>query len=336
MTSSKLKKGIQRVNLFRMIFPIIFLFLLIIAAIQYPIVNCLFPTNVDSSKSASELYKSKSIYIKTTTGKLYYTGYDYLKGSSVKGHYFYSLVDGKCTIYLFSTTYFKDAVPSTIDNAQIQAMLLHNRSNQEQLLKLMAKDMNWTYEGLASCTDTVIISQLNYAIIPSAIILVFMFFAFSFSLAHILILLFNICKPEYAYTFVVFGHHKSRKKIIVDAALELEKLVYFESENMYITKNYFIYISKFNIAIIPIANMAWAYKYSNLHKYFIFGEMDYCIKIYTKTKFQYIFRRKTKETADNLLAYLESRNKNMLIGYTYENRLHSKDIMHSIISLLFK
>jgi len=161
MNSSKLKQGIQKVNLFRLILPVIFLFLLIFAALQFPIVNCLFPTNVDSSKSASELYNSKSIYIKTTTGKLYYTGYDYLKGSSVKGHYFYSLENGKCTIYLFSSVYFKDGVPSTLENVEIKAMLVHNRSNLEQLLNPMAKDMNWTYDGLASCTDTIIISQMN-------------------------------------------------------------------------------------------------------------------------------------------------------------------------------
>lgn len=336
MNSSKLKQSIQRVNLFRMIFPIFFLILLITIAIRFPIFNCLFPTNVDSSKSPTELYNTKTIYIKSTTGKLYYTGYDYLKGSIVKGHYFYSLKDGKCTIYLFSTEYFKNEVPGTIDNADIQATLIHNRSNLEHLLTLMAKDMNWTYEGLASCTDTVIVSQMNYAIIPSILIGIFMFFAFSFSLAHILILMFNIYKPQYAYTFVVFGHHNARKKSILDASRELESKVYFESEHMHITTNYFIYISKFNIAIIPLSHMAWAYKYSRLHKYYLFGEMNYSIKIITKSKIKYIFRGKSKEAADNLLAYLRERNENMLIGYTYENRLHSKNIMHSILSHLFK
>ena len=336
MNSSKLRQGIQRVNLFRLIFPTIFLFLLFFVALQFPLVNCLFPTNIDSSKSATELYNSKSIYVKTTTGKLYYTGYDYLRGSSVKGHYYYSLENGKCTIYLFSAEYFKDGVPSTIENAEIKAMLIHNRSSLDQLLKLMAKDMNWTYDGLASCTDTVIISQMNYAVIPSVMIGIMLFFAFSFSLAHILILLFNIYKPEYALTFIVLGHHQPRKKIIVDAAHELETKVYFKSENMYLTKHYFIYISNFNIEIIPLANMAWAYKYSRLHRYFIYGEMTYSIKIYTKNKFQYIFSGKTKEAADNFLSYLEDQNENMLIGYTHENRLHSKDIMHSILSLLFK
>jgi len=336
MNSSKLKQSIQGVNLFRMIFPILFLFLLLIVTLQFPIVNCLFPTNIDSSKSPTELYNSKSIYVKTNTGKLYYTGYDYLKGSSVKGHYFYSLENGKCTIYLFSKIYFKDGVPSTLDNVEIKAMLIHNRSNLEQLLTLMAKDMNWTYDGLASCTDTVIISQMNYAVIPSVLIGIFIFFAFSFSLAHIFILLFNIFMPQYAYTFVVLGHHGARKKIIIDAANELEYKIYFKAENMYLTKHYFIYASKFNIAIIPLANMAWAYKYSRLHRYFIFGHMNYTIKIYTKNKFQYIFSGKTKEAADNFLAYLKEQNENMLIGYTHENRLNSKDIMHSILSFLFK
>jgi len=336
MNSSKLKHSIQRVNLFRMIFPLLFLVLLLMIATQFPLINCLFPTNIDSSKSATELYNSKSIYVKTTTGKLYYTGYDYLKGSSVKGHYFYSLVNGKCTIYLFSSTYFKDGVPSSIENVEIKAMLIHNRSNLEHLLTLMAKDMNWTYDGLASCTDTIIVSQMNYAVIPSVLIGIFIFFAFSFSLGHILILLFNMCMPQYSFTFVTLGHHMARKKIIIDAAHELDNKVYFKSENMHITKNYFIYTSKFNIAVIPLANMAWAYKYSRLHKYFIFGEMNYTIKIYTKNKFQYTFSGKTKESADNFLAYLEDQNENMLIGYTYENRLHAKDIMHSILSILFR
>lgn len=336
MNSSKLKQSIQRVNLFRMIFPMMFLVLLVVIAIRFPIFNCLFPTNVDSSKSPTELYNDNSIYIKSTTGKLYYTGYDYLKGSSVKGHYFYSLENGKCTIYLFSTKYFTNGVPCTIDNATIQAALIHNRSNLEQLLTLMANNMNWTYDGLASCTDTVIVSQMNYAIIPSILIGIFIFFAFSFSLAHVLILLFNIYNPQYAYTFVVFGHHNARKKTILDASRELESKVYFESENMHITTNYFIYISNFNIAIIPLSHMAWAYKYSRLHKYYLFGEMNYSIKIITKKKIKYIFGGKSKEAADNLLDHLREHNENMLIGYTYENRMYSKHIIHSILSHLYK
>lgn len=336
MNAGKLKLGIQRVNIFRMIFPVIFLIVIIFIAIWFPFFNCLFPTEVDSTKSATELYNSGCVYVKSNTGKLYYTGYDYLRGSTVKGHYYYALENGRCTIYLFSNQYFTNGIPETIDHADIKAMLIHKPSNLNQLLTLMASNMNWTYDGLAACTDTVIVSQMNYAVTPSILIGIFTFFALSFSLGHILILIFNVSKPEYAYTFVVFGHHKSRKKYIVDAAQELADHVIFESENMYVTKNYFIYISPFNIAIIPISHMAWAYKYSHLHKYYLFGEMSYQIRIYTKNKVKYTFRGKTKEAADHLLAYLREQNEDMLIGYTYENRLHSKYIMHSIFSHLFK
>lgn len=324
MKSGKLKHGIQKVNLIRILFPFLFLLLLTLFTISFPIFSCLFPSTVESSKSPTELYSSKQIYIKTTTGKLYYTGYDYLKGTSVKGHYFYSLEDGRCTIYLFSTKYFTNGVPATVDDAEFDAVLIHNKSNLNQLISLMAKDLGWTYDGLASYTDTVIVSQMNYAIIPSILLGILIFFAFSFSLAHILTLVFNICKPQYAYTFVRLGHHKTRKKFITNAAKELEYNVLYQSEHIYVTNNFFIYLNNHNIAIIPLENIAWAYKYSRLHKYYLFGEMDYTIKIYTKDKKYYVFRGNSKEASDYLLEYLKEHLDNILIGYTFENRIYSK------------
>ena len=331
MKPKQFKHHIQKINLIRMIFPSIFLLFLIYAIIRFPIINCLFPTETDNSQAPSELYNSNTYYVNISTGKLYYTGYDYLKGSSVNGHYFYSLSDERCTIYLFSTAYFPDGVPATIDSATFKGKLLSKSSNRTQLLTLIAKDLNWTYDGLNSYTDTVIVSQMDYAVIPSIFLTIFIYFSFSFSLAHVLILLHNIIRPQYAYSFISLGHGKVRREAILDASAELETSVHFSAENMHVTNTFFIYTGRYNIAIIPLKNMAWAYKYSRLHKYYLFGEMTYTIKIITKNKRIFLFNQKTKQAADDLLAYLEKANPDMLIGYTKENYNNSKNFMRSIL-----
>ena len=319
-----------------MIFPILFLLILIYIALNSSIINCLFPFKAAISDQPSQLYNNGITYVETTSGTLHYTGYDYFKGSTTKAHYFYSLENGKCTIYVFSTDFFTNGFQSTIENATFEAELIPASDNYKQLLTLMANDMNWTYEGLAACTDPIIISQMNYALVPSILLGIFIYFSFAFSFGHLLILIFNIIKPQYAYTFVALGHHKTRKMIILSAAEELENCVHFHQENMYVTTHYFLYISNYNIAIIPLDSMAWAYKYSRLHKYYLFGEMTYTMKIITKQKIPYLFHRKTKKAADELLAYLKKTNVNMLIGYTQENYESSKHIMKSILSYFLK
>ena len=336
MNSGQLKRNIRLVNYYRILFPIIFLLILIYAARNSSIINCLFPTKTDMSQAPSELYSNGISYIETTPGKLYYSGYDYYIGSNVEGHYYYSLENGKCTIFVFSKDFFPDGVQKTLENTTFEAELIPAGNNFEELMTLMARDMNWTYNGISACTDTVIVSQMNYAITPSILLAVFLYFSFAFSSGHILILLYNIINPYSAFTFVALGHRRTRREVIIKAAFEFENKVRFQAENMYMTDHFFIYVSRFNIAIIPINNMAWAYKYSRLHKYHFFGRLSYTVKIITKQKVPYIFNGKSKESADNLLAYLEKRNTHMLVGYTQENYRNSKHLMESIFSYFFR
>lgn len=336
MRPGYLKRSIQRVNLYRAVFPLAFLVLLIVIALNSTVLNCLFPSKIKNSPDPSALYAQDTPYIEMTSGKLYYTGYDYFKGKKVMGHYYFSLEDGKCRIYLFSTDFLPGDVASTIEDLSFEARIIKADGNFDDLMTLMARDLNWTYEGMTSCTPPYIISQLDYGIVPSLMIAVFLYFSFAFSLGHLIILIFNMIRPEYALTFVSLGHRKARKELIMKAADEFEDNLHFETENMYLTDHFLIYVSHYNIAIIPYSYMAWAYKYSRLHRYIFFGSLTYSLKVITKNKVRLTFHRKSKKAADDILSYLEEINPNMLIGYTQENYENSKHIMSSIFLYFFK
>jgi len=128
------------------------------------ILSHLFPSYYSSNESIDSFYNNDISCIQGFSENLHYSGYDYMINNTVKAHYYYTLNDNICTIYLISSDKLgnPEVPPITIDNLHYTANLQNNSQQLNSLLNYMASDLNWNYEGLSKYTQKTIINEYNY------------------------------------------------------------------------------------------------------------------------------------------------------------------------------
>ncbi len=101
--------------------------------------------------------------ISCTTDTLYYSGYDYYVHGKIVAHYYYSLNDNTCTIFLISNRLAGGSSPQlTLEHQTFSANIRHGDTYLRQLLEYMASDLDWNYYSLSKYTNSYIISQYHY------------------------------------------------------------------------------------------------------------------------------------------------------------------------------
>lgn len=160
----KKKFYITNPYLYAFVISFVFMVLCIISSIRVSILKTFTPVTYSSEMDVDNCYKDGNRYVNCKLDKLYYTGYDYINRNRITGHYYYTINNDRCTIYLLSSDYVKDSQnpPSVITDATFSATLKKNDNNFKTLLEYMSTDLNWNYAGLLRHTKTTIISEYNY------------------------------------------------------------------------------------------------------------------------------------------------------------------------------
>lgn len=110
-------------------------------------------------------------------------------------------------------------------------------------------------------------------------------------------------------------------KMLDEAEEELETLPQLATEDMFITQHYFIETSKYGIAIVPLSEIIWIYKYSTLHKILWHHfAISYTLYITAKKKIYIKCPKNTKTNIDGIMDYLAEANHDILVGFSEENR----------------
>ena len=111
------------------------------------------------------------------------------------------------------------------------------------------------------------------------------------------------------------------RQILAQAEEELSTLPQLATEDIFITEHYFIETSDYGVAVVPISQIIWIYKYSTLHKFlWIHFAISYTLHI-SAGKHQYIrCPKNTKSDIDGIMDYLAEANHDILVGFTEENR----------------
>ena len=99
------------------------------------------------------------------------------------------------------------------------------------------------------------------------------------------------------------------------------------TEDMFITEHYFIEIADFGIAVVPIQEIIWIYKYSTLHKLFWYHfNISYTLHITANRHLYLQCPKNRKSDIDGIIDYLAEANHNILVGFSEENRLKVQEI----------
>ncbi len=157
---------LQNPYLYTFVITLVFSIMCLISFFRLSIIASFSPIAYSVDGDIDELYNSDCRYVRCNISKMYYTGYDYISHNKIAGHYYYTLYDDTCTIYLLSADYVgcPDSPPIMIENQSFNATLKKNDANFKPLLEYMSSDLNWNYSGMLRHTNTTIIDQRAYNI----------------------------------------------------------------------------------------------------------------------------------------------------------------------------
>lgn len=317
----------------RMIAPIVFLLFLVILSFFLPIRSLLFPKSISTIRSLSTLYNKNESYVQVTLHDLYFTGYTKEWLGQRSGYYYYTIINEKGYIVLLDPTTCEQGI-STIDTITIDAKIMKDSTAAYTLMEKLATDLNWP---LDSMTDSFSIFVLNE---PAAtgwfthlFILVLLLLVF-YALGQLLICGISVAFPVLSRPCRRLHAYGNPKKLLAEAEEELKTLPQLATEDMFITQHFFIETSSYGVAIVPIQEILWIYKYSTLHKFLWHHfSISYTLHI-TANKRRYIRCPKNmKSDIDGIIDYLAEANHNILVGFSEENRQKVEKIQGDYVLL---
>lgn len=311
---------IRKISIYNTIISFAGFGIILALAFYIPFSDILYPVQMSYANSASTVYGSDVEYVEVTLNNAHYTGYDCYRRGKVYASYYYSLINNSCTLILVKNDQHKK-LPEVLENYTIKARLIENSKLTEKVISGMSADLDWTKEGLKSVTSAVTIDETEYhldiyfylAICLGTIALILI----SFIIANVIYAIFPALYPACIY----FKRLSGRENKIMHVNRELSSGIIFKSGNIILTDNYIISTSSFNIEIIPINKIIWAYEHSTWHHFLWFKtKLTYNLNLLCKHRIHAYFPRNTKEDIETVLNYLLSKSPDIILGYTKENQ----------------
>lgn len=326
-----ISRSIKSVYKRKLIAPFIYIILLVILWLTLPLSDLLFPQKAENYMQIMENYGNGNTYIETELSDLYFTGYTNTRLGQTRGYYYYTIKDGSCMFVLLSPHTSEEGLPY-IEHARIRAKILHQGSAYEQLTESLAKDLSWTVSGITSKVSTYVLSEPAFHSLLSMLSLILFFVTGIYAAAAIIIYVVYIIFPVLSPPCWQLGRFGKASELLAQAEEELATLPQLATEDMFITEHYFIEIADSGIAIVPIQEMIWIYKYSTLHKIFWYHfNISYTLHITTHKHLHIQCPKNMKSDIDGIIDYLSEANHNILVGFNEENRLKVQEIQNPAV-----
>lgn len=321
-----ISRSIKSVYRRKLIAPFLSVALLIILWFLTPISDLLFPSKVSRYEEIKTGYRQGNIYIDTELNQLYFTGYTNTHFGQTTGYYYYTMVDGQCMFVLLSPSTSEQGLP-VIDSIRIQGKILYQGRAYQQLAQALSEDLNWTKDGLTGKVSDYVLSEPAFHSLLSEILLLLYFATGCFAIASLLLYATYILFPVLAPPCRQLGRFGKASQLLAQAEEELATLPQLATEDMFITEHFFIEIADSGIAVVPIREMIWIYKYSTLHKFFWYHfNISYTLHITANRHLYLQCPKNRKSDIDGIIDYLSEANHKVLVGFSEENRLKVQEI----------
>lgn len=300
--------------------PIIFLAALVILSFIFPIRSILSPENIENADSIESLYSKRVRFVSGTFENAYFTGYRKRFMNRTEGYYYYTVYENKCIILLLTPDTCQSGEP-TLESVSITAKIIKDSNNEQELLTKLANDLSWTTAGLSNSVSVYMLSEPDGDGILAKLLQLLLIFFILYSIISLFLSFLFISFPKLSPPVIRLSAYGRPWKMLDEAEEELETLPQLATEDMFITQHYFIETSKYGIAIVPISEIIWIYKYSTLHKIFWHHfAISYTLYITAKKKTYIKCPKNTKTNIDGIMDYLAEANHDILVGFSEENR----------------
>lgn len=318
-------KNIREIYRAKMISPILYLILLVLLWIFSPISEMVFPKKVTEKSDLESVYKSDT-FIETNCSSLYFSGYTKTRFGITTGYYYYTMRGDECMIVLLSPSTSEEGL-SKINSLTVRGRLVKGNRAYDDLLTQLADTLDWTKEGITSKVSPYYLSEPDCHNFGSYLLLFLYFASMLYAIIHLVMSIIYFHFPLLSPPIQQLGRFGKPSELLEQAEEELATLPQLATDDMFITEHYFIELSKYGVAVVPIQEIIWVYKHSTLHKFFWYHfSISYTLHI-TANKHLYIHCPKNiKSDIDGIMDYLAEANHNILVGFNEKNRLAVQEI----------
>ena len=305
----------------RLFSPILYLLILLILWIVFPLGEMLSPLTLKNAGQIEGVYEANKEYVTVTFENLTFTGYTTNRFGSTNGYWYYGVKDDACYIVLLTPFTCEEGNPS-IEKLTATCRIVDHPKLYEKFLNELSTDLEWTTEGIANQLPNVFYSEPDFNPLTNFVLFAFYFGTLIYALVSLIQYIVCIFFPYLApacQNLIVFGNPK---KQLAEAEEELATLPQLATEDMFITEHYFIMTSPYGNAIVPIQEILWIYKYSTLHKFLWYHfSISYTLHISANKHMFIQCPKNIKSDIDGIIDYLSEANHDILVGFTEENRL---------------
>lgn len=321
MKKQMISKTIKRIYISKLIPALLFLIFTVFLIYQYPFQEILIPQRLNNINSILEERKSGQDFLEITVPDLFYTGYDEIRNSVKIGSYYYAFIDDTCIFFLLKNT-SDTTLTSELKDVTIKVKRIEDSEKIAALREYFSADLLWTDEDLGKMSSTYIFSEPDAFAIQDYFLLVLLSIFIILTVVSIIVSFIFISLPYYSPFCKYLSNESSKRHALLTANDEYISSKMFCCGNTTIMKNYFLELDKYKVELIPLDQMIWIFKYSNISK---LNGLSYTIVIHT-TLGKVKIKNKHKFDADSILNYLEQNIPTIIIGYSKENERMSKDL----------
>jgi len=306
--------------------PAIYLVLLFTVWHIFSLTELLFPVPLSAEDTLETMYRQEAEYVNAQLTDLHFTGYTRTFLGNTTGYYYYTVRNGECFFVLLSPKTCEEGLP-VVSDVFISAVLSRGSGSFQVLLDNVAKDLNWTANGIRSKVSAYYLSEPDYNPIGNTLIFSFIFITGFYALISLCLSLLYIYFPHFSPPCQDLGLFGNAKQLLTQAEEELATLPQLATEDIFITEHFFIMTSSYANAIIPIDEIIWIYKYSTMHKFFWYHfSISYTLHISANKHLYLQCPKNVKSDIDGIIDYLAEANHNILVGFSEQNRLKAQEI----------
>ncbi|MBR5127849.1 MAG: hypothetical protein IKU69_05425 [Roseburia sp.] len=306
--------------------PAIYLLLLFIVWQIFSLTDILFPAQLDATHTLGDMYRNEEQYVSAELTGLHFTGYTRTFLGNTTGYYYYTFRNDECFFVLLSPKTCEEGLP-VIPHLSLSAVLSRGDNSYQILLDNVAKDLNWTANGIRSKVSGYYLSEPDYNPIGNTLIFGFIFITGIYALISLSLSIIFINFPHLSPPCQDLGLFGNAKQLLAQAEEELATLPQLATEDIFITEHFFIMTSFYANAIIPIDEIIWIYKYSTMHKFFWYHfSISYTLHISAKKHLYLQCPKNVKSDIDGIIDYLAEANHDILVGFNEKNRLKAQEI----------
>lgn len=307
-----ISKRIKQIYRKRILFPAVFLCALLVCCVLLDIFSVVFPKPLDPAKPKK--------YVTVSMSDLRFTGYTESVLGRTNGYYYYTVVNGECCLVLLSPATAFGGI-TKIPELTLRCERVPCSEVQRDVLKRVFQDLNLPYMRGVTGFSGWFFDEPDYHYGAGQLAFILSFLFFLYALYELITCILIIRRPYLSPSIRQLRRFGDPKRLLKEAEEELMTLPQLATEDLFITEHFFIEVADSEVAVIPIQEIVWIYKYSALHKILWYHfSITYTLSITARQHIYLQCPKNIKSDIDGIMDYLAEANHNILVGFSEANR----------------